>query len=98
MAASPRGARGVAHQPPPVLDVGDGDAKPLDRADDLAAEIAVAIHVGRREEELGLVPLRLEVPAQLRELDGLLEREAFAANRNGIDLRRPACLEGLGTA
>ena len=88
-AAQPRRRRNRPDQRPSVLDISDGDAKPFDGADDLAVEIAVAIHMGRRDEELGLVPLLLEVPAQLRERDGLLEREALAANRDRID-RAPA--------
>src|SRR5579859_724284 len=59
---SPRRRCGRPEQFAPVLDVGDGNAEPFDGADDLAVEIAIAIHVGRRDEKLGLLPGRLEVP------------------------------------
>src|SRR5258708_35412258 len=99
--SQPRSPRGRCHrrdQRPAVLDVGDGNAEPFDGADDLAVEIAVAIHMGRRDEELGLVPLRLEVPAQLRERDGLLELEPFAAHGDRIDTRWSALIGGLGAS
>jgi len=80
---------------PAVLDVGDGDAKPLDLANHLAVEISVAIHMGRRNEELRLVPFRLEVPTQLRKRDGLLERPTFAAHRDRIDPRWQARIDWL---
>src|SRR5690349_18541509 len=64
----------------PVLDICDGHAGSLDDADDLTAKIAVAIHVGGRDEELRLIPSGHEIVAELRERDRLLERERFATN------------------
>ena len=64
----------------PVLDICDGHAQSLDDASDLAAEIAVAIHVGGRDVKLRLIPSGREIVVELRERDRLLERERFATN------------------
>ena len=61
----------------------------------VAVEIAVAIHVSWCDEEFGLVPLRFEVPMQLRKRDCLIEGQAFSADSYRIDLRILASFKGL---
>ena len=70
---------------PKVLDISYRDAKPFDDADHLPFEVTIAVYLGWRDEELRLVPPRHEIEAQLRESDTMFEREALAADRDGID-------------
>ena len=81
---------GSLHDGPPVLHIGDGNAKSFHRADDLAIEIAVAVHLCRRDKELGILPRGSEIPSQLRKGDGPIKGQTFPANCNRIDL------QGLG--
>jgi hypothetical protein len=70
---------GRMHQRTAVLDHADRRAQARDGGDHLAIERAVAIHVRRRDEEVGLGPIL--GPFQARACF-LLERQPLAADGN----------------
>jgi len=55
MAASSGGRCGRLSQHPTVFDVRDGCAESFDRSDHLAVEIAIAVHMSRRNKKLRLI-------------------------------------------
>ena len=85
--SSPRRRLGRVRRPQ-VLDVGDDDPEALDGADDLALDIAVAIQLGRGNEEDRIRSFLPEIPFELRKCDRFLERQAFAAHGDRVDVRR----------
>ena len=70
---------------PQILHHPDRHADPLDHIHDPAAEHLIAVHVRRRDEEVGMAPIagELQTPVGF-----VLKRDPLPTNRNGVVGRR----------